>query len=156
MKTVILGEQPPEIAAFLARRRALDQDRLDEVWEGEYHVVPAPHFWHAHVQNTLAELLGPLARAAGLVGAGEFNLGEQGDFRVPDGGYVRGMPDEVFVPTAAIVVEVLSPGDETWMKFGFFARRGVEEVCIADPRTREVRWFVLVGEEYEETGTSPL
>jgi hypothetical protein len=31
MKTVILGEPPPEIAAFLARRRALGQDSFDEV-----------------------------------------------------------------------------------------------------------------------------
>jgi hypothetical protein len=35
---------------------------------------------------------------------------------VPDGGYHRGVPSVLYVPTAAIVVEVLSPGDETWLK----------------------------------------
>jgi len=156
MKTVILGDQPPEIVAFLARRRALDQDRLDEVWEGDYHMVPAPHPWHGRVATQLIRLLGPRADAAGLVGLTEFNLGEKNDFRVPDGGYVRGIPNEVFVPTAAIVVELLSPYDETWEKFDFFARHGVEEICVVDPRTRAIRWFVLTGDAYEETGASAL
>jgi Uma2 family endonuclease len=111
MKTVILGDRPPETEAFLARRRALDQDRSDEVWEGEYHVVPARHPWRSHIAWRLGRLLGPLADATGLVGLSEFNLGEtQDDFRVPDSGYLRGgLPDQVFVPTAAIVVEILSP-----------------------------------------------
>lgn len=156
MKTIVLGPQPPEITALLARRRALGQDLFDEVWEGDYHVVPAPHAWHAYVQNTLAVLLDPLARAAGLVGTTIFNLGDSDDYRVPDSGYHRGVPNEVFVPTAAIVVEVLSPHDETWEKFAFFARHGVEEVCVVDPRAKHVRWFVLADGAYEETGASPL
>jgi Uma2 family endonuclease len=156
MKTVILGDPPPEIAAFLARRRALDQDRSDEVWEGDYHVVPAPHPWHSYIDRTLAVLLEPPARAASLVGLSEFNLGEKDDFRVPDAGYVRGIPNQVFVPTAAIVLEVVSPGDETWEKFDFFARHGVEEICIVDPRQQQIRWFALRGAGYEETAGSDL
>ncbi len=156
MKTVILGEPPSEIAAFLARRRALGQDRSDEVWEGDHHVVPAPHPWHSYVDKRLGILLDPFARAAGLMGTSEFNLGEKDDFRVPDGGYHREMPSEVFVPTAAIVVEVLSPDDETWEKFDFYARHGVDEICVADPRAKRVRWFVRRGEAYEESGTSEL
>ncbi len=156
MKTIVLGPQPPEITAFLARRRALDQDRSDEVWEGDYHVVPAPHPWHAYIDNQLAVLLRPPARAAGLVGMGEFNVGESDDFRVPDMGFVRGVPNQVFVPTAAIVVEILSPHDETWDKFGFYARHAVEEICVVDPRAKQVRWFVLTGDAYEESGASPL
>ncbi len=156
MKTVILGEQPPEIAAFLARRRALDQDRSDEVWEGDYHVVPAPHPWHSYIDSQLTVALDPLARAAGLVGLSEFNLGEHDDFRVPDAGYVRGVPSEVFVPTAAIVLEILSPHDETWEKFEHYARHGVDELCIVDPPARRIRWFALRGDTYEETGRSDL
>ena len=156
MKTVILGPQPPAIAAFLARRHALDQDRSDEVWEGDYHVVPAPHAWHAYIDKRLGRLLDPVAEAAGLVGLTQFNLGEPNDFRVPDGGYHRGVPSGVWIPTAAIVVEILSPDDETWEKFNFYARHGVEEICVADPSARQVRWFVLAGTAYEETGTSAL
>ena len=156
MKTVILGEQPPEIVAFLARRRALDQDRSDEVWEGEYHVVPAPHFWHGQVDSDLAALLRPAAKAAGLVVTSQFNVGVQDDYRVPDGGYHRAPLSTVWVPTAAIVVEVVSPDHETWEKFAFYARHAIEEICVADPLTRQVRWFVLAGDAYEETGASPL
>jgi len=156
MKLVVVGEPPVEITSFLARRRALDQDRSDEVWEGEYHVVPAPHPWHSYVHNQLTVQLDSFARAAGLVGMGEFNVGEKDDFRVPDAGYVPSVPNQVFVPTAAIVVEILSPGDETWEKFPFYANHGVEEICIVDPRQREIRWFALAGDAYQETGASAL
>lgn len=156
MKTVVVGEPPVEITAFLARRRALGQDRSDEVWEGEYHVVPAAHPWHGYVDKALGRLLDPLADAVGLIATGTFNLGNSADYRVPDAGYHRTMPSEVWVPTAAIVVEIISPEDETWAKFEFFARQQVDEVCIADPLPRKVRWFVLAGASYEETAASAL
>ena len=156
MKTVVLGEQPPEIAAFLARRRALGQDRFDEVWEGDYHVVPGPHPWHGYLDSTLGVLLAPFADAAGLVATSQFNLGTEHDFRVPDAGYHRGLPAELWVPTAAIVVEVLSAHDETWAKFDFFARHRVDEICVADPRGRSLRWFELAWPVYDETGRSTL
>ena len=156
MKLVVVGEPPVEITSFLARRRALGQDRCDEVWEGEYHVVPAPHPWHGYLDRRLSMALEPLAGRAGLVSTGQFNLGEEDDYRVPDGGYHRGVPSQVFMPTAAILVEILSPEDETWLKFDFYARHGVEEACVADPRAQEIRWFVLAGAGYEETAASPL
>jgi Uma2 family endonuclease len=156
VKTVVLGDQPPEIVAFLARRRALGQDGFDEVWEGDYHVVPAPHLWHGYVDRAVDRVVGPLAEAAGLFASSQFNLGDPGDYRVPDGGYHRGILSEVFVPTAAIVVEILSPNDETWAKFDFYARHGVDEICVADPVARADRWFVRSGLEYVETGRSDL
>jgi Uma2 family endonuclease len=156
MKTVVLGERPAELEALLARRRALGQDLFDEVWEGVYHMAPASHPWHGYVDNVLAELLGPLARAAGLVGTGPFNLGEPDDYRVPDRGYHRSLPSTVWVPTAALVVEVISPDDETWEKFDFYGRHGVEEIGVADPHERLLRWFDLAGERYEETDISRL
>jgi Uma2 family endonuclease len=156
VKTVLLGQRPPEIEAFLARRRALGQDLFDEVWEGTYHVAPASHPWHGYIDNVVAELLGPYARAAGLVGTGPFNLGEEEDYRVPDRGYHRSLPSSTWVPTAAIVVEVISPDDETWGKFDFYAHRHVDEICTADPFARQVRWFTLGGAGYQETPESAL
>jgi hypothetical protein len=156
VKTVVLGERPPEIEAFLSRRRALGQDLFDEVWEGVYHVVQAPHAWHGYLDNVLAELLGPYARASHLVGTGPLNLGRQDDYRVPDRGYHRILPSEVWVPTAAIIVEVVSADDETWDKFDFYARHQVDEICTADPAERRLRWFTLSGLAYKETDTSTL
>ena len=156
MKTVVLGPLSPEFEAILARRRALGQDLFDEIWEGEYHMAPAAHAWHGYLDNVLAELLGPLARAAGLVGTGPFNLGQLDNFRVPDRGYHRGLPSSVWVPTAAIVVEVVSPDDETWQKFDFYARHGVDEICIADPVAAELFWFVRDALVYRRSESSEL
>lgn len=44
-------------------------DRLDEVCEGVLHMAPAPNFAHARISQQLAEALGSLAPAAGLVPA---------------------------------------------------------------------------------------
>lgn len=156
MRTVIVGERPPELDEWIERRRALGQDLFDEVWNGEYHVVPGPSAKHARVYDELMARLRPVARAAGLVTTGPFNVGGPDDFRVPDGGLHRGNPTGVFVPTAAVVVEVLSPHDETYEKFGFYAECGVEEIIVADPERRAVRIWRLADGEYAETERSEL
>jgi hypothetical protein len=40
VRTVVLGERPKALEEFIARRQALGQDFFDEIWAGEYHVVP--------------------------------------------------------------------------------------------------------------------
>ena len=149
MPTLVRDPQPVEFEALLERRRRLGQDLFDEVWEGVYHMNPAPHSRHSAVQQQLAELLGPVAREAGLVPRlGIFNVGERGDYRVPDGGILRPGRDDVYLPTAALVVEVVSPDDDTWEKLGFYARHHVDELLIVDPQERRVHWLALdaVGE----------
>jgi len=113
MKTVVLGPRPEELESLIRRRQALGLDLFDEVWEGTYHVAPAAHPAHGYVDHNLAVILDPYARAAGLVATGPFNLGTADDYRVPDHGYHRRLPDGVWVSTAAVVVEVVSPDDET-------------------------------------------
>ncbi len=156
VKTVLVGERPPEIEEFLERRHALGQDGFDEMWEGTYHVAPMAHPWHGYVDSQLGELLAPHARRAGLVGTSAFNLGAPDDFRVPDRGYHRSVPSEVYVSSATVVVEVVSPGDETWEKFDFYARSGVEEICTAEPFEQRIRWWRLVDHEYVETDASQI
>lgn len=114
MPTLVCDPQPVEFEALLERRRQLGQDLLDEVCEGVYVMNPAPAESHADVARQLAELLGPLARAADLIPRMSiFNLGEPNDYRVPDGGLVRERGRGVYVPTAALVVEIVSPNDKT-------------------------------------------
>jgi Uma2 family endonuclease len=156
VRTIVLGPRPPELEHLIERRRALGLDVLDEVWGGTYHMAPAPHPAHGYIDNELALLLGPLARAAGLVGTGPFNLGDPDDYRVPDRGYHRRLPLETWVPTAAVVVEVVSPDDETYEKFGFYATHGVDELIVADPVPSRVRCWQLRDGSYEETGHSAL
>jgi len=155
MKTVVLGPSP-EVEALIARRKVLGLDLFDEVWEGTYHVASAPGAAHALLDEILAVSLHPYARAAGLVGSGPFNLGRPGDFRVPDRGYHRARPTGTWVPSAAIVVEIVSPDDETYAKFGFYAAQGVEEIIVADPAERLVRYFLRDGERFVVAPTSAL
>jgi Uma2 family endonuclease len=158
MPTLVLGTPPPELEALLERRRRAGADRLDEVWQGVRHVVPGPSIEHADLSQQLAELLGPPARAAGLRPTiSEFNLGEsEHDFRVPDGGLHRPGAAGVWHATAALVVEILSPEDETWQKLAFFAAHDVDEVLIVDPADRTVTWLGRRAGEYVPVRRSQL
>jgi folate-binding protein YgfZ len=154
MRALVLD--PP--TAWLERRRHSGLDRLDEVWDGVMHMVPAPSGQHAYLAQQLAELLAQPARAAGLVPAmHEFNLGEsEEDFRVPDGGLHRGIPLSTWHPTAPLVVEIVSPNDESWEKLPFYAAHDVDEMLIIDPRERTVSWLGLAGGEYKPIEHSGL
>jgi Uma2 family endonuclease len=158
MRTLVLDPPTAGLEELLERRRRWGADRHDEVWEGVLHMGPAPHGRHVDVQQQLAELLGPLARAAGLFPTiGEFNLGENAeDFRVPDGGLHRAREDTLWYPTAALVVEIVSPGDESREKLPFYAARRVDEVLIVDPRERSVDWLALGEGEYRPIERSGL
>ena len=89
-------------------------------------------------------------------GRGPFNLGVPDDYRVPDGGYHRTAPGSTFVATAALVVEVVSPDDETFAKFDFYAAHGVEELVVADPQARRVRCWQQAPGGYEERDRSDV
>jgi hypothetical protein len=129
MATVVLDPYAYELDALVERRRVSGLDRLDEVWKGVLHMVPAPNDAHADIAQQLAEILGPPARAAKLFPTmHEFNLGDsKDDFRVPDGGLHRARRWGTWEHTAPLVVEIVSPGDETWQKLPFYAAHQVDE-----------------------------
>jgi len=154
---VVLGERP-ETTELIERRRRLGQDRSDEVWEGVYHVAPDARFEHNRLGYLLLRRVEQRALERGLIPSTTFNLGDGiHDFRIPDLSLHEGSPRGAFIPTAVVVGEVLSPDDETWEKFGFYARRGVAEVWVADLDTRTVRVFARRDESgYDETATSAV
>ncbi|MGH2717745.1 MAG: Uma2 family endonuclease [Actinomycetota bacterium] len=158
MRAVILDPPSAGLEALLERRRRSGLDRLDEVWEGELHMVPAPSGEHAYVTQQLAELLGGPARAAGLIPTmGGFNLGDSEEsYRVPDAGLHRKLPRGVWHSSAALVVEVVSPGDESWEKRPFYAKHQVDELLIVDPSERAVHWLALEDGEYRPIERSRL
>jgi Uma2 family endonuclease len=61
-----------------------------------------------------------------------------------------------WIATAAIVVEVRSPDDETFEKFGFYFDHGVDEVLVADLVSRTVTWFLRGTDCYVASATSEL
>ena len=155
MRTLVLGDHP-DVEALLDRRRSRGLDLWDEVWDGVYVMVPFAHSRHGRVKNDVVYVVESRARAVGLLGGDSFNLGEPTDYRVPDGGWHHASPGQLYVPTAAIVLEVLSPDDETFTKFGFYAAHGVDELLVADPDARTVRCWHLVGGDYVEQDRSAL
>ena len=68
----------------------------------------------------------------------------------------RGIPSGTWISSAAIVVEVRSPDDETYEKFDFYFDHGVEEILVAELVTRKVSWFVRGDTTFEQTPTSGL
>ncbi|MFP5345467.1 MAG: Uma2 family endonuclease [Actinomycetes bacterium] len=155
--STLFVENTPEVDGWLARRRELGLDKKDEVWEGVYHVTPYEHARNGRVKAQLTRMLYDLAEDAGLVPNDSFNLGEPRDFRVPDMGFVEASEEpRQYMTTAALVVEMLSPGDETFAKFDFYAGHGVQEVWVVDPLTTSVRIWQLREDVLTETGRSDL
>jgi len=156
MRTLVLDPPPPQLQELIEQRRRTGADRHDEVWEGVYHMIPAAGFGHSLIAAQLAVLLDAPARANGLLVGVEFNLGVKDDFRVPDLGVHREPGFGAWVPTAAIAVEVASPGDDTWEKLPFYARHKVDELLIVDPAGESVTWLGLDSGEYRALERSGL
>jgi len=146
MKAVVV--EVPE--ALVEERRRTGADRWDELWEGELHMVPLPSGLHQRLGGELFAVLLPLAKARGLAGAYEAGLYRPGtdlDYRVADHVYARAeLATERGVDgPAEVVVELRSPGDETYDKLDFYADLGVGEVIVVHPAVRTVELFVLRG-----------
>jgi Uma2 family endonuclease len=66
------------------------------------------------------------------------------------------VPRGAWFATAAIVIEIVSPDDESWEKLPFYARQHVDEVLIVDPYERAVHWLKLAADAYEPAERSSL
>lgn len=147
----VLVDAPEEM---LEQRSRLGLDVFDEVWDGVLHMVPPPSSAHQLLASDLFLILAPIAAALGLKGMCEGGLFDPaaGDrnYRVPDLLFVR--PEHLShrgaEGKASLVVEILSPHDETRDKLPFYAAVGVEEIWVVDPATRVCEVYVLRGGNY--------
>lgn len=156
MRTVVFDPPPPLIAEWLEARRQKGQDLFDEVWDGEYHVAPAPSELHGDIDDQLATLLRPRARASDLWPRGPINIGSKDDYRVPDRAYRRERTTEAFAETAAVVVEIVSPRDDSYRKFAFYFSHGAEEMLIVDPTKRSAQFYARGADRMEPVDGSRL
>jgi hypothetical protein len=85
-----------------------------------------------------------------------FNIGSPDDYRVPDGGLHRTRTWGTYAPSAALILEIVSPGDETWNKLPFYAAHQVDELLIVDPQKPTVDWLALEHDEYQPIDHSRL
>jgi Uma2 family endonuclease len=132
--------------ALLDERRARGADRWDEMWAGELHMVPPPSEQHQAIGTALIVALTPLAVARGLVAryeTGLFRPGVDDDYKVPDQVYARAelRSERGIEGGASLVVEILSPNDETFQQLDWYAAVGVGEVLVIDPESRRVELF---------------
>jgi Uma2 family endonuclease len=130
-------------------RHRLGLDKRDEVWGGVLHMVPPPaprhNFFAGDLLFALARIVAKhRLRATYEVGVFDPVQGLR-DFRVPD---LVVAPQGLFSDRgveghATLVVEVLSPNDESRDKIPFYARVGVREVWLIDPVTRAIEIYHL-------------
>lgn len=157
MRTLLPDPPPADFEQLLQRRRRWGADRHDEVWQGVLHMSPEPSRAHLDVQQQLAVILDGPARTGELVpGVGGFNLGTEDDYRAPDGGLFRERSTATWNPTAALCLEIVSPGDESWEKIPFYAAHHIDELLIVDPAKRTVDWLALEQGDYRPVDRSRL
>lgn len=105
---------------MLDERRALGLGR-DEMWDGVLHMVPPPVAPHQRLSSRLHVVLAPPASARGLEASMDTGLFQSEiEYRVPDQMFYR--PEQASqrgAEGAELVVEVRSPGDETYEKMDF-------------------------------------
>jgi Uma2 family endonuclease len=128
---------------IIRERRERGLDRWDEVWDGEYLVMPDPNLEHQQIATRLSAILVIVIDwpRLGMVYQG-MNVSDRADdweqnYRCPDvgvclqgnpgvnrGAYWHGGPD--------FVVEIVSPHDRSREKLGFYASVGVRELLLID------------------------
>ena len=144
----VMLEVPPSL---LEERRRLGLDKADENWEGVIHMVPPPLDRHEDINDHLYALLRHRAEGRGLISRGGTPglWRAENSWRVPDQLYARASHrrDDKFWG-ADMVVEIRSPGDDTYEKIPFYANVGVTEYLIVNRRTKvpELRRLNSAGE----------
>ncbi len=134
----------PRIASeLIARRKEQGFDRYDEVWEGIYVMSPIANNEHQSLATQLTIAIGTAVDWQGLgrtfTGA---NVSDRRDdwtqnYRIPDvlvfktgttaedcGTHWLGGPE--------FAIEIVSPGDRTLEKLGFYAHVGTKELLVID------------------------
>ncbi len=150
-RRAVMLEVPPHILEWRKRTGA---DRFDEVWEGVIHMSPSPSNRHQGLSGELAFWLKThwARRGHGKVFV-QCNVARPGipkwldDYRIPDlallepGCAARDL-DTHFAGGPSVVVEVYSPGDESYDKLPFYFDIGVEEVWVIHRDTKVPEIFV--------------
>ncbi|OWK34418.1 Uma2 family endonuclease [Fimbriiglobus ruber] len=141
---------------WLAERKSSEAAQWDEMWNGVLHMPPMPNGMHQDFAFTLGVyLLNRWARPNGGLIRQEVNLTAPEDeaqwthnYRIPDLVLVSRdrFPidkNEYMAGAPLVVVEVRSPGDETYDKLPFYAALGVPEVWVFDRDTRVPEIYAL-------------
>jgi Uma2 family endonuclease len=164
VKALILDSRLTE--SILAQRRARGQDRWDEVWDGVWHMAPAPNIEHQRIEAELLIVFKEVVERGGLglvfheVNVADRERGME-DFRIPDLVVVlpesRAQVRETFIAGGPdFIVEIHSPGDETYEKLPWYAGQGVREALIIHRDSKAQTLYRLEGGQLIEVASSPV
>lgn len=135
---------------LLEQRREIGIDHLDEMWQGELHLVAMPEPIADHVTTELASALTYLLTGRFAVRT-RVRIGSERDYRVPDVAIVRGDDEQ-----PCVVVEMLGEHEEARAKLPFYSQLGIAEIWLVDPIARTVEIHRAIdGATVPVTGRSP-
>jgi Uma2 family endonuclease len=162
-----LVNDPALSARLISQRRAHGADLFDEVWEGVYVMAPAPNDEHQSIATRLARVLVEVIEDAGLgnvrntINLAATHASWEHDYRVPDlavflrgssavchGAFWTGGPD--------LVIEIVSPFDQTRDKLDFYETVGVRELLIIDRDPWQLDLLRLVDGRLSAVSLAPL
>ena len=162
MPTVLHTPDEQTMEQVVAHRRASGLDRFDEVWNGEYVLMPDPSFAHQRLVGQLVaifllfldETRGEFAVPGGNLALSDKNWTD--NYRCPDVTVLKGLDrpiDELVYRTdgCALAVEIVSPGDRTRQKRDFYAAAGVEEYLVIERTPYRVERFLLHDNELQRS-----
>ena len=162
MRAVIVDSHA--IEELVKQRKRLGIDRWDEVWRREWHLSPSPSWEHQWIEGELFIILKEVVERAGLgVVAHQFNVADptQGlqDFRIPDISVVlqgsHAQVRETFIAGGPdLLLEIYSPGDETYQKIDWYGEQGVRELIIINRDTKGVELYRHDGESLKPVSAS--
>lgn len=151
------------VEEMVEHRRRTGAGRLDECWEGVWHLTD-PNRRHQHVAGLIyavhLEALGKSGRGEVLISVNvtDREADWRKNHRCPDGAIILsdntgrwvGENETAFLGGPDLVVEVLSKDDDTYTKFDFYKALKVREILVVDPETRRLELWRLEEGEYEE------
>jgi hypothetical protein len=154
-------------ARIIAKRRRTGVDRFDEVWNGVYVMSPLANNEHQDIGTGLSSVICFVIAFAGLgrvfngCNVSDRQTRWKRNYRCPDvavflngkpaidcGSHWFGGPD--------FGVEIVSKGDRSRKKFGFYAKVGTRELLIADRYPWALELYVLKGQQFELAGRSKV
>jgi Uma2 family endonuclease len=158
---------PKESARIIAERKASGLDRFDEMWEGVYVMPPIANNEHQGLASRFGGILQALVpwpdEGTVFVGVNVSDRVEGWEFnyRIPDvavflknnpardcGTHWCGGPDWL--------TEIVSPGDRSRDKFGFYQKINVREILIVDRDPWSLELYHNQGDDFQLVGIATV
>ncbi len=162
----ILHATPGCLESIVAYRRSTGAGRLDECWEGVWHLTdPTSRHQQAafRISRVHAEAVEDAGRGTAWISINVTDRAEKwiDNHRCPDGAVILngnsgrwvGENKVAFLGGPDLILEVASEGDDSYLKFSFYQALGAREILIVDAVTGEPElWRLGAGGYVEVTG----